>query len=850
MRDMKSYVPSVRWLGAAAALFCISVASNGQNQIAAPKDLDPEHAAKMAKGLDLFKKHVKPLIESKCLRCHGGNKIESELDLSDRDSLVKGGLHGPAIVPGKSKDSLLIKLVGHQKEPFMPKNGAQLPPDARAQLAAWIDLGAPYDNPLTTAKSKKRSWTEKVIEPEAKQWWAFQPLAKPAPPAVKNESWAKTSLDRFILAKLEAAGIAPNPPAPRNVLIRRAYFDLLGLPPTPEEVDAFLNDASPDAWPKLIDRILNSPHYGERWGRHWLDLARFAESHGFEHDSDRPTAYHYRDFVIEALNCDLPYNTFVKWQIAGDEYAPDDNLALKATGFLAAGVHSTQITKSEVEKHRYDEMDDELNTLSTAMLGLTVGCARCHDHKYDPIPARDYYRMLSTFTTTVRSEIQLKPHPEEYVKAKAAFDLAHQPFVAKLTQFEKEQLPARLITWEEKKPGNVKIPALIIEILKIKANERKAEQQAEVLKWYRTIDAEWKKLDQQVQEHAKKAPAVPRMLVATEGLPPVRLHTQGDDFFKETYFLRRGDPDNKEGVAPQGFLQVLMPGPDAAKRWQTPPPDGWRTSYRRRALAEWITDVDKGAGALLARVMANRLWQHHIGRGIVATPSDFGVRGDAPTHPELLDWLAREMIANGWKLKAMHKLIMTSAVYMQSSALDEAKAKVDRDNKLCWRMPPRRLEAEVIRDAILAVGGQLDPKMFGPGTLDDNGKRRSIYFTVKRSKLMPMMIIFDAPEALGGMAERPTTTIAPQALHLLNNPRMRDCAKTFAQRLGSGKLPDAVQVAYRIALARNPSADEMSDGLAFVNEQMATYEGADRRERALTDFCQVLLCLNEFIYVD
>jgi Protein of unknown function (DUF1549)/Protein of unknown function (DUF1553)/Planctomycete cytochrome C len=850
MRVMKSFVPSVRWLGAAAALFCISVVSSGQNQVAAPKDLDPEHAAKMAKGLDLFKKHVKPLIESKCLRCHGGQKIESELDLSDRDSLVKGGLHGPAIVPGKSKDSLLIKLVGHQKEPFMPKNGAQLPPDVRAQLAAWIDLGAPYDNPLTAAKSKKRSWTEKVVEPEAKQWWAFQPLAKPAPPAVKNAAWAKSSLDRFILAKLEAAGIAPNPPAPRNVLIRRAYFDLLGLPPTPEEVDTFLNDKSPDAWPKLIDRILNSPHYGERWGRHWLDLARFAESHGFEHDSDRPTAFHYRDFVIEALNRDLPYNTFVQWQIAGDEYAPDDNLALKATGFLAAGVHSTQITKSEVEKHRYDEMDDELNTLSTAMLGLTVGCARCHDHKYDPIPARDYYRMLSTFTTTVRSEIELKPHPEEYVKAKTAFDLAHQPFVAKLTQFEKELLSARLTSWEEKKPDNLKIPAPILEILKIKGDERKAEQQSELLKWYRAIDAEWKKLDLQVQEHAKKAPLVPKMLVATEGLPPVRLHTQGDDFFKETYFLRRGDPDNKEGVAPQGFLQVLMPGPDAAKRWQMPPPDGWRTSYRRRALAEWITDVDQGAGALLARVMANRLWQHHLGRGIVATPSDFGVRGEAPTHPELLDWLARELIANGWKLKAMHKLIMTSAVYMQGSALDEAKAKVDRENKLCWRMPPRRLEAEVIRDAILAVGGQLDPKMFGPGTLDEGSKRRSIYFTVKRSKLMPMMIIFDAPEALGGMAERPTTTIAPQALHLLNNPRMRDCAKTFAQRLGSGKLPDAVQVAYRIALARNPSADEMSDGLAFVNEQMATYEGADRRERALTDFCQVLLCLNEFIYVD
>ncbi len=846
---MMSFVRIVGAVSFAVVVFALGTVARSQSQTPARKDLDPEHAAKMAKGLDLFKKQIKPLIETKCLRCHGGAKIESELDLSDRDGLLKGGLHGPAIVSGKSTDSLLVKLVNHQKDPFMPKNGTKLPVEALAQIAAWIDLGAPYDNPLVAAKTKKRSWTEKVLEPEAKQWWAFQPLKKAAPPTVKHQAWTKTPLDRFILAKLEAAGLAPNPPAPRHVLIRRAYFDLLGLPPPPEEVDAFVNDAAPDAWPKLIDRLLQSPHYGERWGRHWLDLARFAESHGFEHDYDRPTAYHYRDFVIEALNRDLPYDTFVKWQIAGDEYAPDDMLALKATGFLAAGVHSTQITKSEVEKHRYDEMDDKLSTLTTAMLGLTVGCARCHDHKYDPIPQRDYYRLLSTFTTTIRSEVELKPLPDEYVKAKAAFDKAHQPFLDKVNQFEKK-LPVRLADWEKKDAAKAKAPAPIAAIVQLKPDERKPEQQAELVKWYRSIDAELKKLEQQVQEHAKKAPAAPKMLVASEGLPPIRLHSQGEDFFNETFFLRRGDPDNKEGVAPQGFLQVLMPSADAAKRWQTPPPAGWRTSYRRRAMADWLTDVDTGAGALLARVMANRLWQHHLGRGIVATPSDYGVRGDAPTHPELLDWLARELVSNGWKLKAMHKLVMTSAVYMQSSTLDEAKAKIDRDNKLVWRNPPRRLEAEVIRDAVLAVGNQLDPKLYGPGTLDDNSKRRSIYFTVKRSKLMPMMIIFDAPEALSGMAERPTTTIAPQALHLMNNPRMRDCAKTFAKRLGTGKMPDVIHVAYRIAVARNPSAEELTDAMAFINEQMETYATDDRRERALTDFCQVLMCLNEFIYVD
>ncbi|MCS7045591.1 MAG: DUF1553 domain-containing protein, partial [Gemmataceae bacterium] len=358
------------------------------------------------------------------------------------------------------------------------------------------------------------------------------------------------------------------------------------------------------------------------------------------------------------------------------------------------------------------------------------------------------------------------------------------------------------------------------------------------------------KLDQAVKEHAKKAPTPPKVLIATEGLPPVRLHSQGEDFLPETHFLRRGDPANKEGVATQSFLQVLMPGPEAQHRWQTPPPPGWRTSYRRRALAEWLTDVDHGAGALLARVIVNRLWQHHFGRGLVATPSDFGTRGEKPTHPELLDWLARQLVENGWRLKHLHRLMMTSAAYQQSSAYDETKAKIDRDNKLVWRHPTRRLEAEIIRDSILAVSGQLDRTMFGPGTLDEASKRRSIYFTVKRSKLVPMMIIFDAPEALTGIAERPTTTIAPQALHLLNNPRVREAAHGLAARLGQAPLPDAVQAAYRITLARPASADELADALAFIHQQTESYAAGDRRARALADFCQVLLCLNEFVYVE
>ncbi len=1029
----------------AFAVLAAAVGSGtGQSAQKAEPSLDPEHAAKMAQGLALFKQHVRPILEQRCLRCHGGKAVESELDLSDRDALLRGGQHGPVVVAGKSADSRLIKLIRHQREPHMPKVGDKLPDAVIEQLARWIDLGAPYDAPLLASRSAKKSWTERVLPDEARQFWSFQPLARVAPPVLQDGGWCKTPIDRFIFARMQAAGIAPGPRADRHLLLRRAYFDLVGLPPPPEAVDAVLKDDSPDAFAKLVDQLLASPHHGERWARHWLDLARFAESHGFEHDYDRPGAYHYRDFVIEALNRDLPFDTFVKWQVAGDEYEPDNPLALKATGFLAAGVHSTQITKAEVEKHRYDELDDQLSTLTTAFLGLTVGCARCHDHKYDPIPQRDYYRMLATFTTTVRSEIDLKLDPAGYRKAKEAYTHEHAPYEEAVRNYEAEELPKRLAVWEKAggigvghftwevlqpqtmtskagatltaqpdgsilatgkkdkydtytftavtkmagirsvrlealahpslvkggpgrasngnfaltdfrievaplehgKPGKavpVKltaaratfeqkglpvaaaidadpksawaidpqfgkdhaaafqfaeaagfangsalvitlkfenndghslghlrlsvsdeatpdlaapgIPARARAALAVVAAKRSDEQKKAVLDWYRTMDAGWRALNDKREAHRAKAPrpATAKCLVATEGLPAVRLHTQGEDFFPQTFFLRRGDPDNKEGVATQGFLQALTPGEGSEKRWQTPPPAGWRTSYRRRALAEWLTDTERGAGQLLARVIVNRLWQHHMGRGLVATPSDFGTRGERPTHPELLDWLAGELIRGGWRLRPIHKLIMTSAVYQQSSRFDPQRAKVDRDNRLWWRFPPRRLEAEVIRDSLLAVSGLLEERMFGPGTLDENSRRRSIYFTIKRSKLVPMMVIFDAPEALGGVAERPTTTIAPQALHLLNSPQVRAYARALARRAApDAAVPtgDAVRRAYRIVLARDPTDAELRDGLAFVRTQEATYPSDRGRDAALADYCQVLMCLNEFIYVD
>jgi hypothetical protein len=685
-----------------------------------------------------------------------------------------------------------------------------------------------------------------------------------------------------------------------------------------------------------------------------------------------------------------------------------------------------------------------LQTMSTAMLGLTMGCARCHDHKFDPIPQRDYYRLLATFTTTVRSEVDLNLDPAGYAKAKAAFDKEHEPFAAALKKFE-DQLPTRLAAWEKadnrleqvpwiilepastkgeegttftkqedgsvlvvgknsilesygitaqtkltgitairvealrdpalpkggpgrapngnfalsdfrvtttakmpdakavpvklrnpratfeqkgfavknaidedeksawaidpevgkdhaavfdvdgdvgatagttlafrlvfrhsaghgigrlrlsistaKGPVDLKanaIPEAVLPLLQMPAAQRTPEQTAVLLKWYRTVDPEWEKLHRAAQDHLMKAPRpnLVKAMISTEGLPAIRLHTQGADFLKETNFLKRGDPEQKEGVATASFLQVLMPAADAEQRWQTPPPSGWRTSYRRRALAEWLTDVDNGGGRLLARVIVNRLWQHHMGRGIVATPSDFGARGDKPANPELLDWLATELIRNGWRLKPIHKLILTSACYQEGSQRDEAKLKADPENRLFWRRQPRRLEAEAIHDALLAVSGELDDKLFGPGTLDPASKRRSIYFTVKRSKLIPMMSVFDAPDALGGLGERPTTTIAPQALLLMNNPQVRGWAKSMAKRIApDAKTPleDAVKSGYLLAVSRPPTEEELKDGVAFLKEQTESYKATgkgDGREPALVAFCQVLMCLNEFVYVD
>ncbi|MDP1591965.1 MAG: PSD1 and planctomycete cytochrome C domain-containing protein [Prosthecobacter sp.] len=703
-------------------------------------DLPPDHARRMERGLKSFQQDVAALLKENCLKCHGGEKVKSDFDMATREDLLRGGSHGSAVVPFDSKSSSLVAQINHAKEPHMPDSSPKLPDEAISKIAAWIDDGAPYSTPLIAGKKPKKD--SSVVTDEDRQWWAFQPLKK---------AQAK-SIDELLLKK--AKGMSFAPPAEKAVLVRRLCLDLTGLPP---------DQSDPTDLSDLTDRLLALPAYGERWARHWLDVARYAESTGFEQDYDRPFAFHYRDFVIKALNSDMPYDQFVKWQFAGDEYEPQNPLALAATGFLGAGVFPSQITANEVESSRYDAMDDMLGTTAGAMLGLTLSCARCHDHKFDPLPTRDYYAMLSTFTTTTRMNVDV--HPDGKVTS------------AITTMNAKKNTP--------------------------------------------------------------EVKGATRMMICGEGYDPIVMHTQGGPFFDKTHVLKRGNPLMKDGEATQGFLQVLSK-PGDAKRWQWQPPKDAKYSGRRRSLSNWITDVDQGAGALLARVIVNRLWQHHFGTGLVPTPNDFGKTGTPCTQPELLDWLAGQLIANGWKLKPIHKLILSSRAWQQSSARDAKKEAADPANGLFMRFMPQRLEAEAIRDSMLAVSGVLDATMFGPGTRDETSKRRSIYFNIKRSQLIGSMVAFDLPEPLVSQGARPTTTVAPQALVLMNSPQARAWADGLAKRVSTaGDAPKQITMLYHLCFNREPNPDELAAGLDFLKS------GA-----SLADYCQVVLSLNEFIYVN
>lgn len=818
---------------------------------------------------------ARAILSANCSKCHGAAKQKGGLRFDSRDGiLAKGDSGTAAVTPGKAAGSeLLRRVLAKDKSERMPPEGDPLTAAQIEKLRKWIDSGAVWPKDFTPSSAGK---TELVVTDEDRKHWSYRPLVK---------SVEGRTIDGFIRAALATKQLAPSGAADPRTLIRRVTFDLTGLPPTPDEVEEFVRVKDRDAaYERLVDRLLASPRYGERWGRHWLDVARYADSGGYESDIDRPNAYHFRDFVIKSFNNDLPFDEFVRRQLAGDEIAPSDPLAVAATGFLAAGPCESLpdfLLQEERTRQRYTELDDMVSTIGSAFLGLTVACARCHDHKFDPIPTRDYYRLMAGLHSGNRADVPLGS-PAEVERNKSA-----------RADWEKQRKAAddNLRKWLDGLRSSLghKLRAAKIDRLAL-SNDEKAllrekpdSSEAKALakmheKALAVSDDEVRKAAdeptrQRGDELAKEAAAIRSR--EPKALPAAMGYRDFGPKAAESWLFKRGDFHDHSTPVELGFVSVVSRGKPAADYWKEAQTAGTRkdTTYQRRAIAAWITDAEHGAGALVARVIVNRIWQHHFGEGLVRTPNDFGSRGERPTHPELLEWLAADFVSHGWSVKRLHRMILLSATYRQSSTFDAGKSKLDPDNRLLWRVRPKRLEAESLRDSILAVSGTLNFEMYGPAfrppiptdamvarnlkspypqDIPDTSavRRRSVYMFHKRVIPYPLLQAFDAPDAQQCAGRRALTTVVPQALAILNDPFVRSRGADFAARLQKDAGDDpakCVDRAYALAFGRAPSEAERAAGVAFIAKQEAS-----RRDRklALTDYCQVLFGLNEFLYVD
>lgn len=684
--------------------------------------------------------------------------------------------------------------------------------------------------------------------------WAFQPIKRLAIPETPNTKHKTlNTIDRFILAKLQEKGLTFAPPADRRILIRRVKFDLLGLPPTPEEIETFVKDQSPNAYEKLIDHYLASPHYGERWARHWLDLARYADTNGYEFDEPRPDAWRYRDYVIRSINADKPFKRFIMEQIAGDEAFPGEPDAIIATGFNLLGPDMTD--SADQAQRRANTLNDMTDTTALAFLGLTMTCARCHDHKFEPISQKDYFRLQAFFTPAVfRKDLSVATSEEK--KAREALERRYLEATKELRRgIDAIEAPVRHKLFEMKL---AKLPQPAQEAHRTPPEKRTGGQQELVAETERKVivtDAEIaKQLSDAETGRLKTLKYLLKASGGKPGPPPVAMGlTDKPGPPPRTYLLERGLLANRGEEVFPGFPAVVSPGGKATDATIKPVPS---STGRRLALANWIASKDN---PLTARVIVNRLWQHHFGRGIVATASDFGLRGERPTHPELLDWLASELVEGDWKLKRLHKLILMSRTYRQSTqASTEAKEK-DPDNHLLSHQNRKRLEGEAVRDALLAVSGRLNPKAGGPGvvlpefsraaggsrpvpvTADvKEYDRRSIYLLSRRNLRYSFLEAFDLPDSNLSCPKREKSTTAPQALALLNSPEAIAAAKAFAARVEREVKSDAERIdrAYRLALGHPPTAKELERAEAFLMDS------------PLSELCRGLMNLNEFVYVD
>jgi cytochrome c553 len=749
--------------------------------------------AEDARASDHFEKRVRPLLIERCHKCHAAEKTKGGLRLDSAKSLRQGGESGAVVVPGKPDESLLIQAVRHE-------NGLKMPPDGKlnaaqiADLVTWVKSGAVWANADSVAPSETPVPADKDVplqnQIEAtrarftsaeRNFWAFQPVKDVSPPDVTAVDWIATPIDRFILIQLEANGLHPAAAADKRTLIRRVAFDLTGLPPAPEEIGAFLKDESAEAYEKVVKRLLDSPHYGERWGRHWLDVVRYADSTANDANAVMRYAWRYRNYVIDAFNRDLPYDQFLIEQLAGDLLPPSDDISTRlrrtiATGFLMVGPKA--LAETDKEQSRLDIVDDQMDVTGRALLGLTLACARCHDHKFDAIRAVDYYAMAGIFRST-------EPFQDEARNSSMWWE------------FPLFQAPGE-------KPFMVMAPK----------------------------------------------EATPRNL---------RVHLRGNRF-------------TLGALVPRGFLQIISPEP----------PDLDPSHSGRLELARWITSPQN---PLTARVMVNRIWQHHFGRGIVATSDNFGVRGERPTHPELLDFLAGQFVSSGWSIKKLHREIVLSSVYRQQSRPSETARQVDPDNQSLSWFPNRRLSAEELRDSVLAISGQLDRESgtseaqdilwkeaevqdekrgFAPNRMAADHpfytefRKRSIYLPVVRNMLPDVLALFDGADPNNVTAIRNDTTVPSQSLFLLNSRFIREQSRHFAQTLlADDKASDEQRCerAHLKALGRGPSADEQARSKRFLEAHLQATAAqarpaADRRLSAWQSYCQTLFCANEFLYLE
>ncbi len=719
-------------------------------------------------AVDHFEKKVRPLLAQRCWKCHGADKPKGGLRLDSAEGVARGGNTGAVVVPGKPDDSLLIQAVRHAGELKMPPK-EKLTDREIADLVTWTRGGAIWPATGPTQPIGAR------FTPEQKAFWAFQPVKELPTPAVRDAAWARSAIDRFILARLDAAGLTPAAPTDRVTLLRRVTFDLTGLPPTPEEVEEARNAKQADWYEQAVERLLASPAYGERWGRHWLDVVRYAESTANDANAVLHYAWRYRDYVAGAFNRDLPHDQFIIEQLAGDLLPGASAEQIVATGFLMVGAKA--LAETDKEQSRIDVVDDQLDVTGRAFLGMTIGCARCHDHKFDPIPTLDYYSLAGIFRSTevFRDDVRNASMWQEWPLPGAK--------------------PVVVMAPKEGKPADLKVH--------VRGNR----------------------------------------------------HTLGV-------------------TAPRRFLQIIA-GEDHAPL---------KTSQSGRLeLARWIASKDN---PLTARVMVNRVWQHHFGTGLVATSDNFGARGERPSHPELLDWLACRFVEGGWSVKSLHRLILLSSAYRMSDTPDERALRIDPGNRLLWRMPRRRLDAEAMRDAMLMVAGRLDRRMggdesgeflFREGEVIDRNRdffrpnrvradhpfyttstRRSVYLPVVRNALPDVLTLFDAADPNGVTASRNDTTVPPQALFLLNHPFVREQSLHLARRLlaqPNAADPERLQFAHLLALGRPASDVEVADAGSFIEQYQRTASArgrkpADARLAAWQSYCQTLLIRNEFLYVE